>query len=108
MWRTTKWDAAEHEGSSIVGKVLFSRIALFADKLNGFEVPELWLVSLTAGKEERIMGEMGSRQRVSTCVSERAETGRFLSCHVARRLMQVVRNIGKCLKILGWNSYLTR
>jgi hypothetical protein len=41
LWWATKRDAAEHEGSSIVGKVLLSRVALLADKLNGFEVPEL-------------------------------------------------------------------
>jgi hypothetical protein len=38
--RTAMRNAAENEGSGVVGKLLLAVLAFFADKRNGFELPE--------------------------------------------------------------------
>jgi hypothetical protein len=38
--KSPEWQSAKNEGASVKSKVLFTLFSLFADQVNGFELPE--------------------------------------------------------------------
>src|SRR5437773_2725240 len=72
LWGATKWDAAEHERSSVIGKGLPSCLALFADELNGFEMPDLLSGQPDRWERGPDDGGSGGQGSVSVRVSVRA------------------------------------